>query len=82
MSFIAISVVTLSRLISAYRDAARAQKQNRQPAAPLGLVNGSRHRHDKIGSYHRRLIKELVMHSLPRYSRLDLGVKSLSKIPG
>jgi hypothetical protein len=45
MSFIALSVVALYRLLSAYRDAVPAQKQNR-------------HIRDKIGRYYRYRMKE------------------------
>jgi hypothetical protein len=64
MSFIAVSVVALHGLLSAYRLAARAQKQNRSKTVsprlrPRGLSTARRHLSDKIGSYHRRLIREL-----------------------
>jgi hypothetical protein len=59
MSFIAVSVVALYRLISAYRDAARAQKQNRQSEVPPArLATAPRHLGDMIGSYHRQHMKE------------------------
>jgi len=64
MSFIAVSVFALYRLTSDYRDAARAQKQNRQPEAPLaGLSTAPRHLGDKIGVYQRGLIGRFASHS-------------------
>src|SRR6516162_2930056 len=79
MSFIAVSVVALHGLFSAYRLAARAEKQNRRPEAPVGSLSS------RASSFRRQ---DRGVSSVPYEGTLlcvfrhpDLGVKKLSKPP-